>query len=155
VIELLKVYYLNVGYRQNRGFKPAAIVLALAGLCACSPKADVEAGSRLVDQFHADFNAGRYQEIYNGADPEFRKDTKLDDFVKYESLVKTKLGDFQSLQVTNFNVLYLLTHAQVRLDYDSVFKLGKAKEVFELRQGNGKTSMVGYRIDSPLLPSEH
>ena len=65
-----------------------------------------------MDQFHADFNAGRYAEIYNGADPEFRKDAKLDDFVKYESLVKAKLGDFQSLQVTNFNVLYLLTHAQ-------------------------------------------
>ncbi len=108
-----------------------------------------------MDQFHSDFNSGRYEEIYRGADPEFRKDTKLEDFVKYESLVKARLGDFQSSQVTNFNVLYLLTHAQVRLDYDSVFKMGKAKEVFELRQGNGKTSMVGYRIDSPLLPSEH
>ena len=74
--------------------------------------------------------------------------------MKYESRVKTKLGDFQSSQVTTFNVLYLLTHAQVRLDYDSVFKLGKAKEVFELRQGNGNTSMVGYRIDSPRLPPE-
>ena len=130
-------------------------MLALAGICACSPKADVEAGRKLVDDFHTDFNAGRYEEIYNVADPEFRKEAKLEDFVKYESMVKAKLGGFQSLQVTNFNVLYLLTHAQVRLDYDSVFKLGKAKEVFELRQGNGKTSMVGYRIDSPLLPSEH
>ena len=130
-------------------------MLALAALCACSPKADVEAGNRLADRFHTDFNGGRYAEIYQGADPEFRKDTRLDDFAKYESLVKSKLGDFQSLQVTNFNVLYLLTHAQVRLDYDSVFKLGKAKEVFELRQAKGKTSMVGYRIDSPLLPPEH
>ncbi|MGA7412771.1 MAG: hypothetical protein WBW33_19995 [Bryobacteraceae bacterium] len=142
-----------MAFRQNRGLKPAAVVLAVC-LCACSPKADVEAGSRLVDQFHADFNAARYAEIFNGADPEFRKEAKLEDFVKYESLVKTKLGDFQSSQVTNFNVLYLLTHVQVRLDYDCVFKLGKAKEVFELRQGNGKTSMVGYRIDSPLLPPE-
>lgn len=143
-----------MAFKQYRGLLLTAVLLALACLCACSPKADVEAGSRLVDQFHTDFNAGRYAEIYNGADPEFRKDTKLEDFVQYESQVKSKLGDFQSSQVTNFNVLYLLTHAQVRLDYDSVFRLGKAKEVFELRQGNGKTSMVGYRIDSPLLP-EH
>ncbi len=107
-----------------------------------------------MDRFHADFNASRYAEIYKGADPEFRKDTKQDDFVRYASLARSKLGDFQSSQVTNFNVLYLLTHAQVRLDYDSVFQLGKAKEVFELRQGSGKTSMVGYRVDSPLLP-EH
>lgn len=105
-----------------------------------------------MDRFHADFNAGRYAEIYTGADPEFRKEAKLDDFVKYESMVKDKLGDFQSSQVTNFNVLYLFTHSQVRLDYDCVFKLGKAKEVFELRQSDGKTSLVAYRIDSPMLP---
>ena len=129
-------------------------MLVLGCFCSCSPKADIEAGSKLVDQFHANFNAGRYAEIYSGADAEFRKDAKLEDFVKYETLVKSKLGDFQSSQVTNFNVLYLLTHAQVRLDYDCVFKLGKAKEVFELRQANGKTGMVGYRIDSPMLP-EH
>ena len=107
-----------------------------------------------MDLFHTSFNAGRYAEIYNGANSDFRKEVNLEEFQKYAALVKTKLGDFQSSEVTNFNVLYLLTHAQVRLDYESVFKLGKAKEAFELRQGDGKTTMVGYRTDSPLLP-EH
>ena len=107
-----------------------------------------------MDQFHTDFNAGRYSAIFNGGDPEFRKEAKLEDFVKYESVVKNKLGDFQSSRVISFNVLYLLTHVQIRLDYECVFKMGKAKEVFELKQHDGKTSMVGYRIDTPLLP-EH
>jgi hypothetical protein len=141
--------------RSKRALTTAWVVLVFCVVqAACSPRADVESGGKLVDKFHDDFNAGRYVEIYQGADPDFRKDAKLEDFVKFESMAKAKLGGFQSSQVTNFNVLYLLTHAQVRLDYDCVFNRGKAKEVFELKQKDGQTSMVAYRLDSPLL-SEH
>ncbi len=119
------------------------------GVClvGCSPKSDVNSAAAFVAEFHKDLSAKEYDRLGTLIDPEFRAEATNDRF----NQVRTTLGELRSSKMSNYTVIYEMRAAKVRLDFDSQFLRGPAKEVFEVKQQNGKNSITGYRIDSPLL----
>jgi hypothetical protein len=129
------------------------VFLLATVLCACSPNNDLEIAEKAVDTFRSHFNAQQYAQMYAGTDTEFRSTSSEPEFVKYEKVVRDKLGEFRSAELTNFNVIYVLGKAEVRLDYTSEFAKAKTPETFTVNVKNGKALVSGYRIESSLVPS--
>jgi hypothetical protein len=120
------------------------ICLHLAG---CSPKSDINSALDFVDRFHRDLGAQDYGGLAALIDPEFRADVTKERLEK----IRSRLGDMRAAKMTNYTVIYEMRAAKVRLDYDTQFANARAKEVFEVKQQDGKNTISGYRIDSPLL----
>ena len=100
-----------------------------------------------MDQFHAALSAKDYGAVDALIDPEFRAEVTRERLDK----VRSTLGEMRSSKMTNYTVIYEMRAAKVRLDYESQYANGAAKEVFEVKQQTGKNTISGYRIDSPLL----
>jgi hypothetical protein len=128
----------------------ALAVLLLCGL-GCNPRGRVESGRKAVEEFHRLFNAGQFEEMYRFVGPAIRASTSRVQYDEYEKNLQTKLGRMESAEVFNYNVLYLLSGPQVRLDYHCTFAKGKATESFEIDFKGEQPLINGYRIDSPVL----
>lgn len=89
--------------------------------------------------------------MYKYAGPAVRSSSSEPAFVKYEKAVREKLGELKSAELANYNLLYLLSGPQVRLDYRCRFAEGDAVESFEIKFKNAKPVIDGYRLDSPKL----
>ncbi len=131
----------------------AAILLAL--LCSgCNPRGRVESAEAAVNKFHQRYNAQDYSAMYDEAGSAFRASASKTKFTDYEANVRAKLGAFESSQIGNYNLLYLLKGPQVRLDYNSQFAKGRAVESFEVDFEDDKPVINAYRIDTPLVPEK-
>ena len=89
--------------------------------------------------------------MYQHAGPAVRSSSTEAAFVEYEKSVRAKLGDLTSAEVANYNLIYLLSGPQVRLDYKCKFSNGTGIESFEMGFENSKAVINGYRLDSPQL----
>lgn len=93
--------------------------------------------------------------MYEHAGPAVRSSSTEADFLKYEKNVRAKLGELKSAAVANYNIIYLFSGPQVRLDYKCEFAKGTGTESFEIVFENGKGVINGYRLDSPQLDEKH
>ena len=124
------------------------LLLACAG---CNPKGRTEEARRLADTFHSRYQANDYPGMYALGGRAVQKSATQDRFVAYQKDVHARLGDLLSAEVGNFNLLYVLTGPQVRLDYRLKFAKGTAAESFEITWEQSRAVISGYRLDSPLL----
>ena len=132
-----------------------AAMLPLMIVCgSCNPRSHVEAARVAVEQFHQHYNAKQYAEMYQQGGSAVRKSSPQQDFIQYESGVREKLGEFKSAQIISYNVIYLFSGPQVRLDYHCTYANGATTESFEINFKNGRPVIDGYRIDSPLLKDQ-
>lgn len=120
-------------------------------LSACNPRRHIEAAESAVKRFHDRYNSQQYYAIYDESGPAFRASASKRDFVRYETNAHEKLGDLKSAEIANYNILYLFSGPQVRLDYNSHFSSGHAVESFEINFKNNNAVIDAYRIDTPLL----
>lgn len=124
----------------------------LLTLCtACNPRARVEVARYAAEDFHNLYNRGDYAAMYAHAGPEVRSSTTEAAFTSYEKDVRAKLGALKSADVSNYNLTYVFSGPQVRLDYKCRFEGGDAFESFEFAFDNGRAVFNGYRLDSPKL----
>ena len=89
--------------------------------------------------------------MYKYAGPAVLSSSSESAFVKYEKGVREKLGELKSAELASYNLLYLLSGPQVRLDYHCRFAEGDALESFEINFKNDKPVIDGYRLDNPKL----
>jgi hypothetical protein len=120
-------------------------------LSGCNPRGHIEAAERAVKVFHQRYNSQQYDAIYDEAGPSFRASASKRDFVAYEANSHEKLGELKSSDIANYNILYLFSGPQVRLDYNAQFLNGHAVESFEVHFKDDKPLIDAYRIDTPLL----
>jgi hypothetical protein len=134
--------------RKRLRLPAIAFVLLLA---ACNPRGRVESARQAVEQFHRLYNASDFEGMYRFCGPPVRSSASLSAFVAYERNVRDRLGSLPSAEVNNYNILYLFSGPQVRLDYKCAFEKAQAVESFEINFKHGRPSIDGYRIDSPSL----
>lgn len=132
----------------------AVLCTALVVCFACNPRARVELARRTADDFHDRYNREDYSGMYGHAGPAVRSSSTEAAFIEYEKGVRAKLGNLKSAEVSNYNLVYLLSGPQVRLDYKCKFAKGDGVESFEIGFENGKAVINGYRLDSPQLEVE-
>lgn len=125
----------------------AALLLCLA----CNPRARVDLARHTAEDFHDCYNREDYAGMYRHAGPAVRSSSSEAAFTEYEKGVRAKLGELNSAEVANYNLVYLFSGPQVRLDYKCKFAKGEAVESFEMGFENGRAVINGYRLDSPQL----
>lgn len=86
------------------------------------------------------------------AGPAVRKTSSVVKFADYEKGVYAKLGALKSAKIVSYNLLYLFSGPQVRMDYNCLYEKGTATESFEINFEHDRAVIDGYRLDSPQLP---
>jgi hypothetical protein len=104
-----------------------------------------------VQAFHAKFNAGNYEEIYQEADAGFTGEGKHDELVKFLTAVHTKLGDAGVTNQVNMLVNAATSGTFITTRYDTTFARGKAAETFTWIKKNGTLKLYGYHIEGNAL----
>ncbi len=127
------------------------VVTLLLVVSSCSFTKSKEIGERAVAQFHDQFNAGKYHEIYSQSDEGFRKSTSEADTVALFDAVRRKLGTVKNAKQTTWYVNATPAGTKITLGYDVDFTDGKATEQFVCQVNGDKASLFNYNVTSPLL----
>jgi hypothetical protein len=104
-----------------------------------------------VTQFHNQYNAGQFRDIYNQADEVFRKSGDEASLVQYLEALQRKLGKVKEAHGTGWHVNATTGGTMVTLGYDVEFNEGKGTEQFVFRVSGDKALLYGYNVNSPLL----
>ena len=123
----------------------------LVTVSSCSLTKGKEIGEHAVVQFHNQFNAGQYREIYAQSDEGFRKATSEADTVALFDAVRRKLGSVKNSNQTGWHVNATPTGTLVSLTYDVEFSEGKGTEQFVFHLSGDKALLFNYNVNSPLL----
>jgi hypothetical protein len=130
-----------------------AIVAIMAGLAlaGCSAGRDKAAAETGVATFHQMLDAGRYHDIYAGADPAFRSTASEQEGLRVLQMIHDRLGGFRSSQQSGWRVNYGTGGSIVNLTYDSQFASAAGTEDFVFRIEGNAPHLVGYHVNSPAL----
>ena len=104
-----------------------------------------------VVQFHEQFNAEQYHEIYAQADDAFHKASKEPDVIAMFEAVHRKLGTVKQAKETGWRVGVTPMGTVVNVAYDTEFSDGSGVEQFGFLVKGGKAVLLQYNINSPLL----
>jgi hypothetical protein len=129
----------------------AFIVALLVVVNSCSLTKGKEVGERAVGQFHNQFNAGQYHEIYAQSDEGFRKATSEADTLALFEAVRRKLGTVKNSNQTRWHANVSPAGTMVTLAYDVEFSEGKGTEQFVFHINGDKALLFNYNVNSPLL----
>ena len=101
-----------------------------------------------IAEFHKKLDAGQYEEIYNAAAEEFKKNVTKEKMTRILSAISRKLGTVKSKKIVNWhvNTRNLTTH--VILVSETEFEKGTGTETFSFIVSGSNAKMVGYNINS-------
>lgn len=126
-----------------------APIAGLAMLSGCGVKESVEQASGEVERFHHALAAGRLQQIWSEADPQFRQSTKQADFARFMGAIDRKLGKVRSTRQVGWNANATTGGTFVTLNLETSFERGSATEQFVYRKADeGRLALVGYNLQS-------
>lgn len=104
-----------------------------------------------VVNFHAQFNAEKYSEIYNQADDEFKKSVNEKEWIELLEAVHRKLGTVTKSDSASWNVNTTTSGTFATVTYDVEFSEGKGTEKFVFHITDEKALLYNYNVNSPLL----
>lgn len=128
------------------------IVAACLIFSACSggeAREDVE--TKAVPRFHAHYDRGDFDAIYNEATDEFRNATPKADYDKFMQAVRRKLGPVKTATRDGWNVQVGTGGTRVVVTYNTQFELGSGVETFTFLRTKGDLKLVGYFVNSNAL----
>ncbi|WP_132384902.1 DUF4019 domain-containing protein [Novosphingobium sp. PhB165] len=132
--------------RLTRYLVPFAAVAMLAG---CGMKESFADAGLEVAKFHRALDAGRSQEIWNNADPQFRSASQQAQFAKLIDAVHRKLGKVRTSKQVGWNANATTDGTFVTLTMQTAFEHGTGVEQFVYRKRDaGHMALVGYNIQS-------
>jgi hypothetical protein len=129
----------------------AFIAALLVVVNSCSLTKGKEIGEHAVVQFHNQFNAGQFHEIYAQSDEGFQKGTSESDSLAYFQAVRRKLGTVKNSNQAGWNVNATPMGTMVTLAYEVEFSEGKGTEQFVFHINGDKALLFNYNVNSPLL----
>lgn len=129
----------------------AFIAALLVVVNSCSLTKGKEIGEQAVVQFHNQFNAGQYREVYAKSDEGFRKVTSEADTLALFEAVRRKLGTVKNSNQTSWHVNATPAGTMVTLAYDVEFSEGKGTEQFVFTVNGDKALLFNYNVNSPPL----
>jgi Protein of unknown function (DUF4019) len=128
------------------------LIFAVAALTvSCSLTKGKEQGERAVEQFHQQFNAGQYQEMYQQSDDKFREAATEEEFVQLLEAVKRKLGSVGKITQSGWQINATPLGTVVSLGYEVEFSDGKGVEQFSFLISGEQAKLLRYDVNSPLL----
>ena len=140
------------GYRVLK--RPALLCLIIMAALAtsCGVAASKRSAELAVLTFRSQMDSERYEEIYKGADVEFRKNQTPEEIVSFLRAVHNKLGKVVAANSTGFGVNAAFgSGTRVAVSYETKFEGGKGTEDFVWRVAGEKTLLLRYHITSMEL----
>ena len=132
--------------RLARFILPLTVAAMLAG---CNVQASIKEAEVEVGRFHQSLDAGNWQAVWAGADPDLRKATSRDQFGKLLDAVHRKLGKVKSSQQVGWNANATTGGSFVTVNTETTFEHGTGTEQFVFRKGDAdKLTLVGYNSQS-------
>lgn len=104
-----------------------------------------------IENFHAQFNAKQFGEIYNQADDEFKKSVSEKEFLEFLEAVHRKLGTVTKSTPMGLNVNTTTSGTFTAVTCEVEFSDGKGTEQFVFRIADDKAFLYNYNVNSPLL----
>ncbi len=129
---------------------PAALLLSAAALaagCAGATKGKDDA-ARAVDEFHQQFNAGKYAELWDASGDELKRRMPREQFTALLAAVRRKLGDVTGSTNRSWNVRSVNLATFVGLVQDTTYATGKAFETFQFLVKDGRATLIAYDVSS-------
>jgi hypothetical protein len=127
------------------------VAATLIATSSCSFTKGKETAEAAVAQFHTQYNAGQYREIYSQADEDFKKASTEADFLMLLEALHRKLGTVKESNEAAWNVNATTMGTLVTLGYSVEFREGKGTEQFVFRINDDKAKLLNYNVNSPLL----
>jgi len=128
--------------------KLVAMLVLLAG---CHPVQDASQVDSAVEQFHERLAAGEADAIYRDAGPEYQQSIDSETNRKFIARIGRKLGVPGKASRTGYNVMYTPSSAVVNTQYRVNYTNGVATETFVWRVKDGKATLLGFTVNSPLM----
>ena len=129
----------------------ARLVLALVAvsmLTACGVKQSVGDAEAQISTFHADINAGRFDEIWNESSAELRKASSKDDFLNLMKAIHRKLGPVKKSQNVGWNANATTGGTFITVQMQAEFARGSGIEQFIYRKSGDDLQLNAYNINS-------
>jgi len=127
------------------------VAAAIALLAACTQSVDRQPAEAAVQRFHAELDAGRYDDIYGATAGALKSATPQSRFVGLMSGIHAKLGTVQSSRQKHWTLQRRETDALLTLDYATAYAGGQADEKFVYWMKGDRVELVEYRIHSVAL----
>ena len=124
------------------------LVLLVVG---CGGKQQVASAEAAVTQFHADLNAGNFDQIYLASDPAMKNASSQEKFVALLDAVHRKLGPVKSANRQTFFINYGTAGKFLRLTYATQYDTDNATKEFVFRLNGDNVALAGYHINSEAL----
>ncbi len=135
----------------TRSFLPLAALALVASCSLGDMTAGREEAQKAVEVFHERLDAGRFGDIYDGADDEFRGTTDRQHLLDLLGAVTRKLGKVTETTNTGWRVNSRNFRTYVELSQRTRFERGQARESFVFFVRKGKASLLRYDISSDEL----
>jgi hypothetical protein len=113
--------------------------------CA-SERQNLELVEHAVDLFHSQLDSEDYLAIYQAAGANMKEATSESDFVNFMQDVHRTLGSVQNS--VQKGTTFELAQGTIRINYDTTFAGGTAREQFVWGFKDDKAILYDYRIDS-------
>jgi hypothetical protein len=129
-------------------FSGVCLVFLVAG---CGGKQQIANAEAAVTQFHADMNAGNFDQIYLASDPAMKNASSQEKFVALLDAIHRKLGAAQSANRQTFFINYATSGKFLRLTYATQYDADSATEEFVFRINGDNVTLAGYHINAEAL----
>jgi Protein of unknown function (DUF4019) len=129
-------------------FSVVCLVFLVAG---CGGKQQIANAEAAVTQFHADLNAGNFNQIYLASDPAMKNASSQEKFVALLDAIHRKLGAVKSANRQTFFINYTTSGKFLRLTYATQYDADSATEEFVFRINGDNVTLAGYHINAEAL----
>lgn len=127
------------------------LTLTIAGTSSCSLTKGKGIAEAAVKKFHDQYNAGKFGDIYQDTDDQFKKVTSEKELVDLLQAVQRKLGAVKTAKSSGWGVNTTTAGTMATLSYDVDFNEGRGTEQFVFHINGDTARLVRYNINSPLL----
>ena len=138
-------------------FRPAlAAMSAFVLVTACSGPASVKQAREGVDTFHANFNSGNNQAIWDTTSFDIRNEASQQQFFTLLNNLRNYYGKVVATEQQGWHYSTKNGDSFSRLDMKTTFEKGAAYERFTYRNvGEGKQLLAGYNISKNPPPKDN
>lgn len=132
--------------------RQAALLLAAAALAGCGNFVrDKETAATAMDRFHARYDAGEYDKIYDTAGPDFQGENVRTDFLQLLAAVHHRLGNYKTCASQGWKTNSFGGDTSVELHYKTTFAEGKADETFTYTVSGTRATLRSYHVHADAL----
>src|SRR6478735_3732705 len=127
------------------GLLVAALILSRFSLHFGYIDEDKKEAVELIERFHQQMNAGRFEEMYEGAHPAFQSALTKREWVRHMQESRAQYGLFIVAKSSKLNVI-MGAPVQIRAAYLSSFGKGEATELFSFARDGHNVRLLIYGI---------